>query len=228
MLQSNDSDGERAASAYPVWDVPTRIIHWSLPVLLAVAWWSGENDQLTVHQWCGYLVLLLVGLRLVWGFVGSRHSRFTDFVRGPTTIWRYLRGGESGPGHNPMGALFVVVVLLVLLIQALTGLFNSDGVLYDGPLRGAVNDDLADQLGAVHDWLFNVILALVALHLLAITYYQFGRRQPLVQAIWRGKALGKEGVSAPVNAGWAVLIVVILAGLLWLAVSLAPEPASYW
>jgi len=79
----------------PIWDLPTRLFHWALVVLIPAAWISVELGEMKVHQWCGYTALVLIGFRLVWGVVGSGHSRFADFVRGPVSVLRYFRSGGA-------------------------------------------------------------------------------------------------------------------------------------
>ena len=89
---------------HPVWDLPTRLCHWGLVIALVLSWVSQEEDYLQVHEISGYAVLLLVCFRIVWGFTGSIHSRFADFLCGPATVWAHLRGrGETRIGHNPAG-----------------------------------------------------------------------------------------------------------------------------
>ena len=104
----------------PLWDIPTRVIHWSVVCLLPLAWWSADQQRFDVHQWAGYALLVLVLSRFVWGIVGSRHSRFTDFLVGPAKIKRYIQGGGArSRGHNPLGGWSVMLLLTLLLAQAL-------------------------------------------------------------------------------------------------------------
>ena len=127
------------SATHPIWDIPTRLFHWALVIAVLLSWVSQEEDYLQVHEVSGYVVLTLVCFRIVWGFVGSVHSRFADFVRAPGAVWAYLRGrgDRQQPGHNPAGGWSVLVMLLLLLVQALTGLFNSDELMHDGPFYHA-------------------------------------------------------------------------------------------
>ena len=216
-------------NAHPLWDLPVRVFHWSLVVLVPLAWWTGEEGEFDWHAWIGYSLLVLVSTRIIWGIVGSRHARFSDFLKGPGAIRGYLRGEPaSTPGHNPLGAWAVVALLLVLLLQAVSGLFNSDDVLYNGPLYYAASTGFRDAMGEMHELAFDALVVLVVLHLLAIAYYQFRRRQPLVQAMLRGRAAGKAGRDVPRPWWLAVLIAGVLALLLWWGLSLAPEPPRMW
>jgi cytochrome b len=212
-----------------VWDLPVRVFHWSLVILLPVAWWTGEEGKFDWHAWVGYSVLVLVTTRIVWGFIGSRHARFNDFLKGPGAVRDYLQGAPAAtPGHNPLGGWSVVVLLSVLLLQAASGLFNSDDVLYNGPLYYAASTGFRDTMGEIHELAFDALVALVVLHLLAIAWYQFRRKQPLVQAMLRGQAAGKEGRESPRPWWIAVLVAGVLALLLWWGLSLAPEPPRMW
>ena len=218
------------AEQHPLWDLPTRVFHWSLPILLPLAWWTAEEGNYDAHEWIGYTLLVLVLFRIVWGFIGSRHSRFRDFLAGPRAIVAYLKGqGSESPGHNALGGWSVMALLGLLLIQALSGLVNTDDVFFSGPLHYWVPDELRDSLGAWHDdYGFYVLLGFIALHIAAVLFYQFARRQLLVQAMWRGRADGRTGNSASVPLWRALLVVLVVAGLLWGLVSFAPQPQPMW
>jgi len=208
-----------------LWDLPTRLCHWAIVCCVPLAWWSAETERYEVHEWVGYTVLVLVLSRLIWGLVGSRHSRFSDFLAGPATVFAYVREGvQPGPGHNPLGGWSVVALLGLLLLQAVSGLFNTDDVFYNGPLYYAADSGLRDSLGALHDWAFNLLLGLVALHVLAVCYYQIRKGDKLLQAMVKGRAQGKSGLAAPVPA-WLALLVVALGSLgLWWGLGQAPQP----
>jgi cytochrome b len=211
---------------HPLWDLPTRLFHWLLVLGVFLSWLSHEQDWIEVHLWSGYGVLVLVAFRILWGFFGSVHSRFTDFVRGPSAVLRYWRGERPDTaGHSPAGAWSILVLLALLLVQAGSGLFNSDGLLFDGPLHHALDSDLTDQLGELHDQLFWVILGFIGLHVAAVLYYQFVRREPLLGAMVTG---GARGARAPVSLWRALGLLLLCGGLLALAVYLAPEPEYPW
>ena len=210
---------------YPLWDIPTRACHWLIVACVPLSWWSAETENFELHQWLGYALIVLVVSRVIWGFVGSRHSRFADFLAGPRRVLAYLRGeGTAGAGHNPLGGWSVISLLLLLLLQAISGLFNSDDVFFNGPLYHSASVALRDAMGVVHEVAFDALLGLVALHIIAVLYHQFRRREPLVQAMVRGSAAGRVGRSAPVPA-WRALLVLLLASLaLWGLLQLAPPP----
>lgn len=210
---------------HPLWDLPTRLCHWLIVACVPLAWWSAETENFELHQWLGYTLIVLVVSRIVWGFVGSPHSRFADFLVGPGRIRAYLRGAvAASAGHNPLGGWSVIALLTLLLVQAFSGLFNSDDVFFTGPLHHGASVALRDAMGLVHEVAFYALLGLVAMHILAVMYHQFRRREQLLQAMLRGSAKGREGRAPPVPAAWALLVVLLVSLALWGLLQLAPEP----
>jgi cytochrome b len=219
---------DRAAGAVPVklWDLPIRLVHWSFVVLLPALWWTAENGKLDLHIKLGMVMLILVLFRILWGLFGSSTARFAGFVRGPITVGRYLRGlfgkeGEPIVGHNPLGALSVIALLLLLGTQTVLGLFatDTDG-LYYGPLNSLVGYDAAEKLTGWHHLGFNVILAVVILHVLAIVFYLVVKRDNLVSPMITGRRRYAGPVIAPKIAPWwrGVLCLVLawgIAGWVW-------------
>lgn len=223
------SDMKNPSSGPVLWDVPVRVIHWSLAACVPAAWWTADQGYLEQHSWIGYTVLVLVATRILWGFVGSPQARFSDFLRGPTAAWAYLRGApRETPGHNPLGGWSSVALWLVLLSQAGSGLFNSDGILFDGPFYHAADTAVTDYLGSIHETAFDVLLALIALHLASVAYHQFIARERLLGPMLRGYVEGRHGTGPERAWWWALLIAGMFAAVLWGAVQLAPEPVSYW
>ncbi|SRR6056297_154169 len=210
---------------HPLWDLPTRVFHWAIVCLLPLAWLSAETDNYEWHSWIGYSILVLVAFRLCWGFIGSRHSRFADFLVGPARVLAYVRGkGAASAGHNPLGGWSVVVLLLLLGLQGVSGLFNSEDIIFEGPLYYAASSELRDTMGEVHEIVFNVLLGFIALHIAAVLYHQLRLKEKLVQAMLRGRAAGREGRASPAPLWLAVVLLAVLAGLLWWGLSLAPQP----
>lgn len=210
----------------PLWDIPTRVFHWLIVCCLPLAWLTAETDNYEAHQWIGYTVITLVLFRVAWGFVGSGHSRFRDFVVGPGRVLAYLRGGEAGSaGHNPAGGWSVLALLSLLLLQAVSGLFNSDDVLFSGPLYYAASVDLRDAMGVVHEVAFNLLLALVALHIMAVLYHQLVLGERLLGAMIRGRAEGRDGILPTVPWWRALIILALIALALWWGLEQAPQPA---
>lgn len=173
-----------------VWDVPIRLVHWLLVALIAFSWWTAEYDHLDWHIWSGCAVLTLLIFRILWGFAGSSTARFSSFVRGPKSVVRYLRGSRwNAIGHTPLGALSVLAILLVLSVQVGLGLIaeDEDGIVF-GPLAHLVSTDTSDTARAIHSLNFDLLLALIALHVGAILFYRFFRGKRLTSAMITGRA----------------------------------------
>jgi len=182
--------GENPASQarVRVWDVPTRLFHWLLVAGFGFCWWTGETGRLEWHRWSGYGLLGLVIFRIYWGFFGSSTARFANFLRGPRAMLSYVRGAWSiEAGHNPLGALSVVLMLGLLAAQIVLGLFavDVDGI-ESGPLSLYVSFDAGRAAARWHEYTFDALLWLVALHVLAIAYYLVIKRENLAAAMLHG------------------------------------------
>ncbi len=207
-----------------VWDLPTRLVHWCIVLAVAISWWTGETGRLEWHRWSGYLLLGLVVFRIYWGFFGSSTARFTAFLRGPRTIASYLRGTwPPAPGHNPLGALSVLALIMLLLLQVALGLFavDVDGI-ESGPLSLYVSFEAGRAAAEWHEAVFNVLMGFIVLHILAIVWYRFVRKEKLLEAMFHGTRTYPVQLP-PVKAASAVRFVigVLLAAALAWAVSQA-------
>lgn len=197
----------------PVWDLPTRLFHWLLAALIAFSWWSVTNHHTDWHFWSGYAILTLLLFRLLWGVVGSSTARFAGFVRGPRSILSYLRGLWTGAGHTPLGALSVVALLLAVSVQVGLGLVaqDEDG-LYLGPLSRLVSSDTSDWARDKHEFWFNVVLALIVLHLAAILFYRL-RGRGLTKPMITGRAV-LDPAAEPMRPGkWWLAVICLLFAL---------------
>ena len=224
---------EKAIERVPVWDLPTRIFHWLLVVLVGLSFatgWTG-GDALQIHQWSGITILVLLLFRVAWGFIGGRHARFVAFVRGPVAVLRYARGlGQSGAarfvGHNPLGGWSVLLMLLSLFVQVGTGLFAQDEDLgFEGPLAARVSGATSRFLTHVHHVNLKVLYVLLGLHVLAILFYLVAKRENLVLPMITG-AKPWQGDSPDTGAGGGSVllaaVVIVLAALAVLALLRAP------
>jgi len=219
------SSDEKAAAPgkVRVWDLPTRLFHWALVVLIPYAWWTATHDQLERHRLVGYTLLGLLLFRLIWGFIGSGPSRFASFVRGPRAVLRYVRG-KSGPdvaGHNPLGGWSVVAMLLAIGSQITLGLFavDEDG-LESGPLSDRLDFDTSRAMALIHHKLFWGIIALILLHIGAIIFYRLrGRR--LTVAMVTGRTRPEAEAEAPAMAPWWRVLpaAAIAAAIAWFVAS---------
>jgi cytochrome b len=209
-----------------VWDWPLRLVHWGLVLAVLGAYGTAELGWLSMdwHFRFGYLALGLVVFRVLWGFLGTRHARFASFLSRPSQLWAYLRAGFGGArvwvGHSPLGGWASVVLLLAVLIQAGSGLFNGDDIEWFGPwfdVVGAQAQRLAHQ---IHDQAFYVLLGLIALHVLAVLAYLLLRGQNLVLPMLHGrKPIGAdeaaEGIAMARLLAALALTGVIMSGVIW-------------
>jgi cytochrome b len=206
-------------SAIRVWDLPTRLVHWSFVAGVSFSWWTAETGRLEWHRWSGYTLLALVLFRLYWGFAGGSTARFGNFVRGPRAILGYLRGeGRAAIGHNPLGALSVLALLGLLLLQIVLGLFavDVDGI-ESGPLSLYVSFETGRACAEWHELVFNALLTLIVVHLVAVLYYVFFKRQNLIGAMVTGKRIFETDMVPMTPASWVKLLagVILAAGITW-------------
>jgi cytochrome b len=223
-------DSARAPSSL-VWDLPVRIMHWALVVAVIGSWLTQEieGDYFVWHVRCGYAVLGIAIVRLLWGFIGTRHARFRAFVRGPRAVLQYTRSLMSSKsqrvvGHNPLGGLAIVAMLGLLLAQAITGLFANDQIMNTGPLFGYVTASLSDRITGIHEQLFDVLVALIALHIVG---YWILKRDNLIVPMITGRkdaavVTGDAAIESSRLLVWLVLAVLVAGGIYWI-VSTAPE-----
>lgn len=217
----------KSSSDIPVWDLPTRLFHWLLVLLVAGAWLSYKFGDVTMtwHKWNGYAVLTLLLFRLLWGCIGSSTARFADFIRGPFTVLGYLRGGARAPslGHNPAGGWSVLAMLGVLGMQAGAGLFTTDDIIVSGPLNFLVSSATADTLSSIHRLGYYILLGLVTLHLAALAFHRLAHGENLVRAMITGRKRADHappGARAVMRPFWlAVLCLGLAAAIVWFGIS---------
>jgi cytochrome b len=169
------------------------LFHWLIVAAIAVSWWSSENRLMDVHRYSGYALLGLLIFRIYWGIVGSPTARFAQFVRSPSAIVRYIKepAARTTAGHNPLGGWSVVAMLALLLAQVSIGLFVTDiDGLESGPLSYLVSFETSRTLAEAHEIIFNVLLAVIALHIAAILFYLIARRKNLIGAMVSGRRSG--------------------------------------
>lgn len=176
-----------------VWDFPTRLFHWLLVIFVIISFVTGTigGNTMQYHQWSGFAVLVLILFRLIWGVVGSGESRFVAFVRGPSAVLRYAvtllrRDSPHYLGHNPLGGWSIIAMLSALLVQAATGLFANDDIVTEGPLYGWVSKATSDELTRIHRLNQEVIIFLVSIHVLALLFYFFYKRENLLKPMITG------------------------------------------
>jgi cytochrome b len=182
-----------------VWDPFVRIFHWSLVAAFFIAYIT-EEDLLTVHTLAGYTVLGLIVLRLIWGFIGSAHARFSDFTYSPSSIRRFIADtmflrAKRYIGHNPAGGAMVFLLLISLLLTVFSGLgvYGAEG---DGPLAfmlAGSGETIEDIFEEIHEFFANFTLLLVFIHVSGVVIESFIHRENLVASMMHGyKRAGKE------------------------------------
>ncbi len=231
MTSATPADATTVTEPRPVrvWDLPTRLFHWTLALSVTGLVITGHvgGNALVWHMRLGLLVLALLSFRILWGLVGGRWSRFANFVRGPGTLLRYLRGSARAGdhfevGHNPLGALSVLAMIALLALQVGTGLVADDEIATTGPLNRFVANATGLAATGWHkdagQWL---LIALVLLHLGAITFHRW-RGTNLVRTMVTGDKLLPGDVPASAD-GWPRRLLALLlaaacgAGALWIA-----------
>ena len=212
-----------------VWDLPTRLFHWLLVVLIALLYATGEFGMLDMrwHFWLGYATLALIVFRVLWGLFGSQTSRFGDFVRGPPAVARYVKAQMStnahiSIGHNPLGGWSVLALLLSVLLQSVTGLFASDEIDTDGPFTGQVPGYTVKLMTRLHHWNENVLLLLIALHVAAVLFYLLVKRDNLIVPMLTGRKQATPPGMLRFASPWLALALLLLsmaavAAMIWYA-----------
>jgi cytochrome b len=188
-----------------VWDLPIRLFHWSIVLLMGISWFSADQGYMRLHLVSGLTLLALLLFRIGWGLVGSTTARFRDFLHPPRRVVGYLKGLAGGEkvlhaGHNPAGGLMVIALIAVLLTQVGTGLFANDGVRFHGPLALLVSEDVSTRLTDIHGLISNLILLLIWCHVVAVGFYLLVRGDNLVWPMVTGK---KPREHVPVNSNLA-------------------------
>lgn len=222
---------DKNSAPLKVWDLPTRLFHWTLLALILACWWtSGEDGNIDWHMRCGMAVLALLLFRLVWGVLGSTTARFASFVAAPRTVLSYFAGmrDKSAPphiGHNPAGGWMVLALLGMVLAITLCGLFANDDIMSEGPLAHLVSKEMSDVATAWHEKGFYTLIALVGLHVAAIAFYLLVKKENLVRPMLTGVKQFPRDMSVPplqMSSGWLALAVLAgAAGVVWLLVTLA-------
>lgn len=197
------------AARIKVWDSFIRFYHWLMTALVAGLWWSGESGQMSLHLNFAIALLALLLVRIGWGFFGSENTRFSYFLRSPALIPRHVktlfkRRYQNSDTHSVAGGWAALALLLILVLQIITGLFSSDGILFSGPLSGYVSSDVVDLATDWHKTQFNVVLILVGIHIAAIAIYRvFG--VPLLGAMFSGYRNSKAS-QPKLKSGWQAML----------------------
>lgn len=221
-----------------IWDFPVRLVHVLLIGLVGLSWYTGETmhvfsfgpqtgpSQFDLHRWSGYTLLTLVLFRVAWGLLGSTTARFSHFLKGPRSVLAYvrslMRGGSADMiGHNPIGGWSVILMLALLLSQAVIGLMASEDTYgLEGPLDHLVGKENSLWLGGIHHLLFEGILVITGIHILAVFGYLVFKRDNLITPMLTGRSTKDVGEPLTFRPVWrAAVILALSAALVWAAVS---------
>jgi hypothetical protein len=199
-----------------VWDFPVRVFHWLLVISFAGAWLTSESEaQQMIHYAFGYAAVALILFRIVWGVVGTRYARFSQFIKGPTEtighIKALLMGNQHpGLGHNPAGALAMISLLVLILLIGLTGFWS-------------VKEYLGDLMSEAHDAIASITMAVVVIHIAAAIIMSYMQKENLVKSMFTGNKQGspEQAIRYPmylIGAGlavaWAYCFYLIVSGFL--------------
>jgi len=211
-----------------VWDLPTRLFHWLLVAMVVSSFATAKlgGNWMLYHERCGEVILALLLFRVAWGFIGSPPSRFRTFLAGPGTVFRYAltlfrRDADHHLSHNPLGGWSVMAMLLVLFVQAGTGLFANDDIATEGPLYKWVSKAASDRLTSIHHVNHDLIIVLVAVHVAAVLFHLIYKRENLITPMITGKkqregALAENISQQPI--GLAAVAAALAAGAVYLLV----------
>jgi cytochrome b len=224
--QSTKENREAKMYSIRVWDIPTRLFHWLLVGLVIFSFITGKIGVTTMkyHEWSGFAILVLVGFRLVWGFIGGQQSRFGTFVKGPSAVIRYAssllsKNSMRHIGHNPLGGWSIIAMLISLLIQAGTGLFANDDILTVGPLYDLVSKKTSDWLTGIHQLNQNLLLVLVVIHIGAVIFYLIAKGDNLIKPMITGNKPWHQPHDSPWgNPALALLLVAVVVTVFYIII----------
>ena len=177
MITSNKKE------AVLVWDFPVRVFHWLLVISFAGAWLTSESEaQQLIHYAFGYSACAIILFRIVWGIVGTRYARFTQFIKGPTETWKHIKSllvgkQPTGLGHNPAGALVMISLLILILLIGLTGYW-------------IVKDFLGEFMSGAHEAISNIAFGFVLIHIAAAIIMSLLQKENLVKSMFNGMKQG--------------------------------------
>ncbi|WP_448564732.1 cytochrome b/b6 domain-containing protein [Thalassotalea ganghwensis] len=203
-----------------VWDIPVRLFHWLLMLSLFAAWYTsdGERGLIEWHLRIGYFILAIVIFRVLWGFIGTTYARFSQFVPNLQSIMRYVKGEKTFyVGHNPLGALMVFAMIVLVLSQAISGLFMTDDIFTNGPYYDSASKDVQQLMAIIHHWSFDLIVVLSVIHIAAVLYYHIVKKEFLIKAMILGYKIinpeNKDKDEHEINKGHSHLFLAIISAI---------------
>ncbi|QTD55875.1 cytochrome b/b6 domain-containing protein [Parasphingorhabdus cellanae] len=205
-----------------VWDWTIRLFHWLIVLLLPLMWWTAEEGMMDWHRRLGLTLFAVILFRLIWGIIGSWTARFVPMIKRLAAVPAYVRdlfAGRHRPsfGHSPLGSLSVFALLAALSVQVGTGLFTVDvDGLESGPLSILISFSTGRDIADIHELNFDILVALIALHIVAIAIYRWVLKDNLIRPMVTGHRNDVEPASV-VNVRPVALIasIAIVAGSLY-------------
>lgn len=200
-----------------VWDPAVRFFHWTQLLLLAGLWYTGTEGLMEWHQLLAYSLAAVLLARICWGLYGSPSARFHRFAASPLKAWRYLRQPQAVMGHNPASSYMIFALLLLVLMQFISGLMTTDHIFTDGPLVRYVSSDTVSLATRWHKVGVDVLLIAVAVHVAAALWHSW-RHHNVIMGMLHGKLRALPGQSAqPLKNSWSyfVLVVIFWLGFYW-------------
>ncbi|MEH8021377.1 cytochrome b/b6 domain-containing protein [Rheinheimera metallidurans] len=199
-----------------IWDLAVRFFHWSQVLLIAGLWYTGEEGMIALHQLLAYSLAALVVSRLVWGVIGSSTAKFSRFATTPVTAINYLRKPYPVTGHNPASFYMIVLLIVLVVLQLLSGLATLDNnYINDGPLVSLLPNYWVELASDFHKMNINVLLIAVAVHVFAALWHS-ARVHNVIWPLLTGKDKPlNKGIKLKNSAAFFVLFVFMLALLYW-------------
>ena len=234
--QDSTGETEKGNQKIRVWDIPVRIFHWALVILIVsqIVTVSIGGNLMDYHVLGGYALLTLVLFRILWGLIGTPHARFVNFIHAPLAVFWYaysLTGSshEKHAGHNPLGGWSVIAMLASVLVQAVSGLFVDDEIMTTGPLWKFVSDDVASLFAAIHETNALILLTLICIHMGAILFYLVKKKDNLIVPMLNGMKTVSDTHAESFRADSlrpgqgvlrALILLIVCAGITYLITSL--------
>lgn len=241
MQENKFKQANAHAQIIEIWDLPIRVFHWTLIALILSAYITGEQGGALMdwHGRIGGAILFLITFRIIWGLIGSPYAKFSHFFPTINRLKKYFQGKWSEEGHNPLGAISVIVLLLLILMLVITGLFSNDDIAFNGPWYGFISKETSDFLSGQHHRFFDVLVYFIFLHIAAILFYVLVKKQNLIAPMVTGKKKLQRNVTSkhkPLNPKKLLVALSIAAFIVWLTFSevihqlhpnaVEPPPAS--
>lgn len=223
-----------------IWDLPLRLFHWLFACTVIASWYTSDQDNnlIDLHMQLGFFALGLLIFRILWGFFGTKHSLFSSFFPTPKRVIRYISDiknnqVQNSSGHNPLGSLMVILMIVLISLQAISGLFINDDVFSSGPYYDSVSKEVEQIMVFLHHNIFDFMIAAIGLHLLAIIYYERIKKQSLILPMVTGrKPTDKINKADEIGHSklWVALIIllIVVAFVYWLVVLNAPAIEEYY